>query len=67
MDPKVNGQIQNEWGWLVAVYLFLGGVGGGAYTIAAINGFMGEGAELSTARIGGDTDSTPLTNPGFDV
>jgi hypothetical protein len=51
MDPKVNGQMQDGWGWLVAVYLFLGGVGGGAYTIAAINGFLGEGAALST-RIG---------------
>ncbi|NIM51974.1 MAG: dimethyl sulfoxide reductase anchor subunit [Gemmatimonadales bacterium] len=48
MDPKVNGQIQTQWGWLVAIYLFLGGVGAGAYTIAAINGFIGEGAELST-------------------
>ncbi|NIM47745.1 MAG: dimethyl sulfoxide reductase anchor subunit [Gemmatimonadales bacterium] len=48
MDPKVNGQMQTEWGWLVAVYLFLGGVGAGAYTIAAINGFLGEGADLST-------------------
>ncbi len=51
MDPKVNGQMQTEWGWLVAIYLFLGGIGGGAYTIAAINGFMGEGLELST-RVG---------------
>jgi len=51
MDPKVDGQIQTEWGWLVAIYLFLGGVGGGAYTIAAINGFMGEGLALST-RVG---------------
>jgi formate-dependent nitrite reductase membrane component NrfD len=48
MDPKVNGQLQTEWGWLVAIYLFLGGVGAGAYTIAAINGFMGESLELST-------------------
>lgn len=48
MDPKVNGQLQREWGWLIAVYLFLGGVGAGAYTIAAINGFMGEGMGLST-------------------
>jgi len=51
MDPKVNGQIQTEWGWLVAIYLFLGGVGGGAYTIAAINGFMGEELAFST-RVG---------------
>lgn len=48
MDPKVNGQLQTEWGWLVAIYLFLGGVGAGAYTIAAINGFVGEGLEFST-------------------
>ncbi len=48
MDPKVNGQLQTEWGWLVAIYLFLGGVGAGAYTIAAINGFMGESLEFST-------------------
>jgi formate-dependent nitrite reductase membrane component NrfD len=48
MDPKVNGQLQTEWGWLVAIYLFLGGVGAGAYTIAAINGFMGESLEIST-------------------
>ncbi|MGD2123194.1 MAG: polysulfide reductase NrfD [Gemmatimonadota bacterium] len=48
MDPKVNGQLQTEWGWLVAAYLFLGGVGAGAYTIAAINGFMGEGLAFST-------------------
>ncbi|MCP4583109.1 MAG: polysulfide reductase NrfD [candidate division Zixibacteria bacterium] len=48
MDPKVNGQLQHDWSWLVAVYLFLGGVGGGAYTIAAINSFMGDGLGLST-------------------
>ena len=49
MDPKVNGQIQREWGWLVAIYLFLGGVGGGAYTIAAFNSFLGKMLEPSTA------------------
>jgi formate-dependent nitrite reductase membrane component NrfD len=48
MDPKVNGQLQHDWGWLIAVYLFLGGVGGGAYTVAAINSFLGAGLELST-------------------
>jgi len=48
MNPKVNGQIQKEWGWLVAVYLFLGGVGGGAYTIAALNSFLGRLLEPST-------------------
>lgn len=48
MDPKVNGQLQKDWSWLIAIYLFLGGVGGGAYTVAAINSFLGEGAGLST-------------------
>jgi formate-dependent nitrite reductase membrane component NrfD len=48
MDPKVNVQLQTEWNWLIAVYLFLGGVGAGAYTIAAINGFVGESLQLST-------------------
>jgi formate-dependent nitrite reductase membrane component NrfD len=48
MDPKVNGQLQKEWGWFIAVYLFLGGVAGGAYTIAAINSFLGKSLELST-------------------
>ena len=48
MDPKVDGQIQTEWRWLVAIYLFLGGVGAGAYTIAAINGLLGDAAGLST-------------------
>jgi formate-dependent nitrite reductase membrane component NrfD len=49
MDPKHNGQIQTEWGWLVAIYLYLGGVGSGAYAIGAINGFLGEPLQLSTA------------------
>ncbi len=48
MDPKVNGQLQKNWGLLIAIYLFLGGVGGGAYTIAAINSFLGKSADLST-------------------
>jgi len=48
MDPKVNGQLQQHWSWWVAVYLFLGGLGAGAYTIGAINSFMGESLELST-------------------
>lgn len=48
MNPKVNGQLQGEWGWWVAVYLFLGGIGGGAYTIGAVNWLIGEGAEAST-------------------
>jgi formate-dependent nitrite reductase membrane component NrfD len=48
MNPKVNGQIQTEWRWLIALYLFLGGVGAGAYTIAAVNSFLGHALEPST-------------------
>jgi len=51
MNPKANGQLQTEWGWLIAIYLFLGGIGGGAYTIAALNWFVGDRAGEST-RIG---------------
>ncbi|MEW6742208.1 MAG: NrfD/PsrC family molybdoenzyme membrane anchor subunit [Planctomycetota bacterium] len=48
MNPNLNGQIQKEWGWLIAIYLFLGGLGAGAYTIAAINSFLGKMLEPST-------------------
>lgn len=47
MNPKANGQLQTEWGWLIAVYLFLGGVGGGAYTMAAVNSFLGAHMDLA--------------------
>ncbi|MBW2528564.1 MAG: polysulfide reductase NrfD [Deltaproteobacteria bacterium] len=49
MDPKHEGQIQKEWGWWIAVYLFLGGVGSGAYAIGAINSFLGVPFQLPTA------------------
>jgi formate-dependent nitrite reductase membrane component NrfD len=48
MNRKADGQMQREWSWLVAIYLFLGGIGGGAYTIAAINGFVGDSGNAST-------------------
>jgi formate-dependent nitrite reductase membrane component NrfD len=48
MNPKVEGQIQTHWRWLIAMYLFLGGVGAGAYTIAAVNTFLGKVLEPST-------------------
>jgi formate-dependent nitrite reductase membrane component NrfD len=51
MNPKANGQLQREWGWLIAIYLFLGGIGGGAYTIAALNWFVGDSSGSST-RVG---------------
>jgi formate-dependent nitrite reductase membrane component NrfD len=48
MNPNANGQMQREWGWWIAVYLFLGGIGGGAYTIGAFNWLVGGIAEEST-------------------
>jgi formate-dependent nitrite reductase membrane component NrfD len=46
MDPKYNGQLQHGqlqhgWGWILAAYLFFGGLGAGAYVIAALNGLFG--------------------------
>jgi formate-dependent nitrite reductase membrane component NrfD len=48
MDPKVTGQLQHEWRWRKAVYLFLGGLGAGAYCIAALSGFFGPSREPAT-------------------
>jgi len=49
MNPNVNGQLQRDWGWWIAVYLFLGGIGAGAYTIAAVNWYLGDTVSASTA------------------
>jgi formate-dependent nitrite reductase membrane component NrfD len=48
MNPDFNGQMQKEWGWWIAVYLFLGGIGGGAYTIGAFNWLVGGSVEATT-------------------
>lgn len=40
-----------HWGWIIALYLFLGGVGGGAYTTAAIAEILGKKYE-GIARAG---------------
>jgi formate-dependent nitrite reductase membrane component NrfD len=48
MNPNANGQMQREWGWWIAIYLFLGGIGGGAYTIGAFNWLVGGVAGEST-------------------
>ncbi|MHC4515848.1 MAG: NrfD/PsrC family molybdoenzyme membrane anchor subunit [Planctomycetota bacterium] len=48
MEPKVNGMIQQDWGWLIAIYLFLGGLGAGAYSIGALNALLGDTSSLST-------------------
>jgi polysulfide reductase chain C len=38
-----------HWGWLISIYLFLGGLGAGAYLVsfAAEKGFLGEASSLS--------------------
>ena len=51
MDPKVNGQLQSDWSWLIAAYLFLGGVGSGAYVTAVIEGFA-RGADSLATQVG---------------
>lgn len=49
MNPNVTGQLQTEWSWWIAAYLFLGGIGGGAYTIAVVNWFVGGSVSVSTS------------------
>jgi formate-dependent nitrite reductase membrane component NrfD len=39
-SAKLEGQVQVEWRWLIAAYLFLAGVGGGAYLAGVIAGFV---------------------------
>jgi formate-dependent nitrite reductase membrane component NrfD len=41
MNPKMNGQLQKDWHWLIAIYLFLGGVGAGAYVLAGVSVLLG--------------------------
>ena len=49
MDLKLRPQ--KQWGWLIAVYLFIAGAGAGAYLTGAIAGFLGPAWD-SVARIG---------------
>ena len=37
-----NLKAQSKWGWLIAAYLFLAGLGGGAYVTGAVAGWLGE-------------------------
>ncbi len=41
MNSKLYGLVQTEWRWLIAIYLFLAGVGGGAYITAVVADFLG--------------------------
>ena len=42
---------QSKWSWLIAAYLFLAGLGGGAYVVGVAADFLGQGWE-TIARIG---------------
>jgi formate-dependent nitrite reductase membrane component NrfD len=44
MDTKnfrKKALLQKDWHWEIAIYLFLGGVGAGAYVTGAVSGFLG--------------------------
>jgi len=45
VKPRIERQVQEEWTGLVAIYLFLGGVGAGAYTVAGAATLLGAGWE----------------------
>jgi polysulfide reductase chain C len=49
---KLDGQVQREWRWLIAVYLFLAGVGGGAYLAGVIADFSGGAEWMLVSKIG---------------
>lgn len=52
MELPLEKQIQTEWGWKIAAYLFLAGVGAGSYAIGAIADFAGkEGMVVSKIGI----------------
>jgi formate-dependent nitrite reductase membrane component NrfD len=48
----MEGQVQTEWRWLIAAYLFLAGVGGGAYMTGVIVDFFGGSDWMLVSKIG---------------
>ena len=42
---------QTKWGWLIAIYLFLAGLGGGAYIAGVLADFTGMAPEISKTGI----------------
>jgi len=51
-SAKLEGQVQIEWRWLIAAYLFLAGVGGGAYLAGVIADFAGGADWMTVSKIG---------------
>ncbi len=49
---KLDGQVQTEWRWLIAIYLFLAGVGGGAYLAGVIADIAGGSEWMLVSKIG---------------
>jgi polysulfide reductase chain C len=49
---KLDGQVQSDWRWLIAAYLFLAGVGGGAYMAGVIADFAGGMEWTLVSKIG---------------
>jgi formate-dependent nitrite reductase membrane component NrfD len=49
---KLEGQVQVEWRWLIAAYLFLAGVGGGAYLAGVIADLAGGPDWALASKIG---------------
>ena len=49
---KLEGQVQTEWRWLIAAYLFLAGVGGGAYLAGVIADLLGGPDWMLVSKIG---------------
>ncbi len=49
---KLEGQVQVEWRWLIAAYLFLAGVGGGAYLAGVIADILGGPDWMTVSKIG---------------
>lgn len=48
----MDGQVQIEWRWIIAAYLFLAGVGGGAFLAAVVAAFIGGAAWMTVSKIG---------------
>lgn len=48
INKKMNRHFQTSWNWMTAMYLFLGGLGAGAYIVGAIGSLCGPAYYLIT-------------------
>ncbi|MBN2241355.1 MAG: polysulfide reductase NrfD [Acidobacteria bacterium] len=51
-SAKLDGQVQSDWRWLIAAYLFLAGVGGGAYLAGVVADLAGGAEWMLVSKIG---------------